>query len=186
MSHPVRGSCRGGRAARDPARSESLENAQAMADTPAFQDLYPDRWSHCYGCGRLNDHGLHVRSFWEGDQTVARVVPRPEHTSLPGYVYGGLIASAIDCHSTGSAAAAAQRAAGGAFEVGALPRFVTARLEVDFLAPAPVAAPLELRSTIDEVRERKVTVSTELSAAGKLCARGRAVLVRVPDSWLPG
>jgi acyl-coenzyme A thioesterase PaaI-like protein len=163
-----------------------LENALAMADTPAFQDLYPDRWSHCYGCGRLNEHGLHVRSFWEGDQTVARVVPRPEHTSLPGYAYGGLIASAIDCHSTGSAAAAAHRAAGGALEAGALPRFVTARLEVDFLAPAPVDAPLELRSTIEEVRERKVTVSTELTAAGKLCARGRAVLVRVPDSWLPG
>ncbi len=28
------------------------------ADTPAFQDAYPDDLSHCYGCGRLNDRGL--------------------------------------------------------------------------------------------------------------------------------
>ncbi len=157
-----------------------------MADTPAFQDLYPDGWSHCYGCGRLNEHGLHIRSFWDGDQTVAVVVPRPEHTSLPGYAYGGLIASAIDCHATGSAAAAAHRAAGGGDGEGPLPRFVTARLEVDFLAPAPISSPLELRSTIEEVKERKVTLATELTARGKLCARGRAVLVRVPESWTPG
>lgn len=157
-----------------------------MADSPAFQDLYPDRWSHCYGCGRLNDHGLHVRSFWAGEATVARVTPRPEHTALPGYVYGGLIASAIDCHSTGSAAAAAHRAAGGTLDDGELPRFVTARLEVDFLAPTPIGEALELRSTIEEVRPRKITVATELTAAGRLCARGRAVLVRVPDAWEPG
>ncbi|MBT9282958.1 MAG: hypothetical protein KM312_10005 [Hydrogenibacillus schlegelii] len=25
--------------------------------------------------------------------------PRPEHLALPGFVYGGLIASLIDCHS---------------------------------------------------------------------------------------
>jgi acyl-coenzyme A thioesterase PaaI-like protein len=157
-----------------------------MNDRPAFQDLYPDRWSHCYGCGRLNTQGLRIRSFWEGDETVARVTPRPEETSLPGFVYGGLIASAIDCHSTGSAAAAAHRAAGRALDVGPLPRFVTARLEVDFVAPAPIGAPLALRSTIEEVKERKVIVVTELTVDGRLCARGRAVLVRVPDSWEPG
>ena len=33
----------------------------------------------------------------------------PSPTTLPGYVYGGLIASIIDCHATGTAAAAAYR-----------------------------------------------------------------------------
>lgn len=156
-----------------------------MAETPAFQDLYPDPWSHCYGCGRLNEHGLRIRSFWDGETTVATVHPRPEHTALPGLVYGGLIASAIDCHSTGTAAAAAHRATGGRLGDGYLPRFVTGRLEIDFLAPTPSGQPLELRATLVEVKERKVTVATELSAGGRLCARGRAVLVRVPDDWRP-
>jgi acyl-coenzyme A thioesterase PaaI-like protein len=157
-----------------------------MAETPAFQDLYPDAWSHCHGCGRLNETGLRIRSFWDGDETVATVTPRPEHTSLPGYVYGGLIASAIDCHSTGSAAGAARRAAGGVPGDGPLPRFVTARLVVDFVAPAPIGEPMHLRSKIVEIGARKVVVETELTSAGAPCARGRAVLVRVPDHWTPG
>jgi acyl-coenzyme A thioesterase PaaI-like protein len=158
----------------------------ADAAPPAFQDLYPDSWSHCHGCGRLNATGLRIRSFWDGDETVATVVPRPDQTSLPGYVYGGLIASAIDCHSTGSAAGAAHRAAGGVPGGGPLPRFVTARLEVDFLAPTPIGEPMQLRSKIAEVGARKVVVETELTSGGALCARGRAVLVRVPDHWTPG
>ena len=63
-----------------------------MSDT-AFQDFYPDDLAHCYGCGRLNEHGLHVRRFWDGEQTVCRLRPRPYHTAVPGYVYGGFIAS---------------------------------------------------------------------------------------------
>ena len=153
---------------------------------PAFQDLYPDGWSHCHGCGRLNETGLRIRSFWDGDETVATVIPRPEHTSLPGYVYGGLIASAIDCHSTGSAAGAAHRAAGGTLGEGPLPRFGTARLAVDCVAPAPIGEPMRLRSKIVEVGARKVVVETELESGGQPCARGRAVLVRVPEHWTPG
>ncbi|HMT19867.1 MAG TPA: PaaI family thioesterase, partial [Promineifilum sp.] len=26
----------------------------------AFQDYYPDEVSPCYGCGRLNEHGLQI------------------------------------------------------------------------------------------------------------------------------
>jgi len=78
----------------------------------AFQDYYPDDLSHCYGCGRLNDHGLKIKSRWDGDEAVAVFTPRPYHTAIPGYVYGGLIASLIDCHATGTAAAASYRREG--------------------------------------------------------------------------
>lgn len=71
----------------------------------ACQDSYPDELSHC--CGRLNEHGLQLKSHWDGDETVAVFHPRPYHTAIPGVVYGGLIASVIDCHGTGSASAAA-------------------------------------------------------------------------------
>ena len=27
----------------------------------AFQDYYPDYFSHCYGCGRLNEHGYQIK-----------------------------------------------------------------------------------------------------------------------------
>jgi len=40
-----------------------------------LQDLYPDDFSHCYGCGRLNADGLHVKSEWHDGEAVARFQP---------------------------------------------------------------------------------------------------------------
>jgi acyl-coenzyme A thioesterase PaaI-like protein len=151
----------------------------------AFQDYYPDHVSHCYGCGRLNEHGLRIKSYWDGDETVCHFQPSPQHTAIPGYVYGGLLASLIDCHSTGSAAAAVYRAEHRDMDTQPAVRFVTASLHVDFLKPTPLGdEPLELRSRIKEVKERKVVVATDLSVAGDVCVRGEAVLVKVPDKWM--
>jgi len=155
-----------------------------MTDT-AFQDFYPDDLSHCYGCGRLNEHGLQLKSRWDGDETVAVYQPRPYHTAIPGYVYGGLIASLIDCHGTGTAAAAAYRDAGR--DMGTEPafRFVTASLEVQYLRPTPLGVPLEIRGRVEEIKGRKVIVSATLSAEGRLCARGKVVAVQMPEHMMP-
>ncbi len=148
---------------------------------PAFQDLYPEAWSHCYGCGRLSEKGLGVRSFWDGEETVCIVRPRPEHVAMEGIVYGGYLASVIDCHSTGSAAAAAHRAAGRTLAEPPLPRFVTGTLRVEYLKPTPIGVDLHLRSRILEIKGRKVTVATELHAGGDLCVRGEAILLQLRE-----
>lgn len=154
-------------------------------DEYAFQDRYPDDLSHCYGCGRLNEHGLRIRSRWDGEETAATFLPRPYHTAIPGYVYGGLIASLIDCHATGTAAAAAYRQADR--EMGTEPplRFVTASLRVDFVRPTPLGVPLEVRGTIREITSRKVVVSATVSADGQVCATGEVVAVRMPEQMMP-
>jgi len=151
----------------------------------AFQDYYPDELSYCYGCGRLNERGLQIKSYWDGDETVARFTPRPEHIAIPGYVYGGLIGSLIDCHGTGSAAAAAYRAEGRAMDTLPPLRFVTASLKVDYLRPTPLGVELEIRGQIREVKGRKVVVSATVSAQGEVCARGEVVAVRMPEHLLP-
>ena len=66
----------------------------------AFQDYYPESLSNCYGCGRLNEHGLQIKSYWDGEESVCFFQPKSHHTGgIPGYVYGGLIAALIDCHA---------------------------------------------------------------------------------------
>ncbi len=147
----------------------------------AFQDYYPDHFSHCYGCGRLNSDGLQIKSYWDGDETVCRFTPRPSHTAIPGYVYGGLIASLIDCHGTGSAAAAAYRAEGR--EMGSEPphRFVTASMRVDYLKPTPIGMELEIRGKIKEIKGRKVVIEATLSANNEVCAKGEVVAVEMPE-----
>jgi acyl-coenzyme A thioesterase PaaI-like protein len=148
--------------------------------TAAVQDSYPDDVAHCYGCGRLNPHGLHLKTRWDGEETVARFIPRPEHTAMPGFVYGGLIASLIDCHAMGTAAAAVERAQGRGIGEGPAPRFVTASLHVDYLAPTPHGPELEVRARAVEVGERKVLVRATVAAAGVVTARGEVVAVRMP------
>jgi acyl-coenzyme A thioesterase PaaI-like protein len=152
----------------------------------AIQDFYPEDVSHCYGCGRLNEQGHQLKSYWDGDETVARFTPRPEHVAIPGYVYGGLLASLVDCHGTGTAAAAAYRAAGR--EPGTEPplRYVTASLKVDYLRPTPAGVELELRGKPREIKGRKVVSEIRLLAGGVECVRGEVIAVQMPESMLAG
>jgi acyl-coenzyme A thioesterase PaaI-like protein len=152
----------------------------------AFQDDYPDELSHCYGCGRLNEHGLQLKSYWDGEETVAVFQPKPYHIAIPGYVYGGLIASLIDCHATGTAAAAMVRQEGRKMHTEPSLRFVTASLQVDYVRPTPLGVPLEVRGSVKEIKGRKVVVSATVSANGEVCAEGKVVAVQMPEHMMPG
>lgn len=150
----------------------------------AFQEYYPDDTSYCYGCGRLNEKGLQIKSYWDGDEAVCSYRPLAHHIAIPGYVYGGLIASLIDCHSTGTAAAAAYRAEGREMDTDPPYRYVTASLKVDYLRPTPIDLDLVIGARVEEISGRKTIVSSVLTAGGEACARGHAVLVQMPDGWL--
>jgi len=147
----------------------------------AFQDYYPDHWSHCYGCGRLNQHGLQIKSYWDGEEAVCTFQPKPYHIAIPGFVYGGLIASLIDCHGTGTAAAATYRTEESPMGSEPAARYVTASLHVDYLKPTPLGETLELRGTVSEIKGRKVVVDITLYASGEMTARGQVIAVQVPE-----
>jgi len=53
-----------------------------MADK-AFQDNYPDQLAYCYGCGRLNEHGYQIKSYWQGDESVCVYQPKEYHIAVP-------------------------------------------------------------------------------------------------------
>ncbi|MFZ1828032.1 MAG: PaaI family thioesterase [Candidatus Competibacteraceae bacterium] len=156
-----------------------------MSNEKAFQDYYPEELSHCYGCGRLNEHGHQLKSYWDGDESVASFTPQAYHIAIPGYVYGGLIASLIDCHGTGTASAAAYRAEGRAMNTLPPLRFVTAALQVEYLRPTPLGVPLEIRGQVQEIKGRKVVVSATVTANGETCARGQVVAVQMPEKMMP-
>ena len=123
-----------------------------------------------------------MRTIWQGDSTIARFTPRPEHVALPGFVYGGLIASLIDCHGVGTAAVSVERAAGREIGDAPAPRYVTASLHVDFVKPTPHGPDLELVGRATEIAGRKVTVDVEVKADGVVTARGRVIAVSLPDA----
>ena len=154
-----------------------------MKNQKAIQDYYPDELSYCYGCGRNNEYGHHIKSYWNGEETISHFTPKEYHIAIPGYVYGGLIASLIDCHGTGSAALAAYKAENR--EPGILPalRFVTASLQIDYLKPTPLGFELELRGKIIEVKGRKVVTEITVLTNGQITAKGKVIAVQVPEDF---
>ncbi|HKI77215.1 MAG TPA: PaaI family thioesterase [Ignavibacteriaceae bacterium] len=150
----------------------------------AIQDYYPDELNYCYGCGKLNEHGHQIKSYWEGDETVARFSPKEYHTAIPGFVYGGLIASLIDCHGTGTAALASYKNENRDFDSEPAFRFVTASLQVDYLRPTPLGVELELRGKVVELKGRKVISEITLSANGEVTAKGKVVAVQMPEKMM--
>jgi acyl-coenzyme A thioesterase PaaI-like protein len=151
----------------------------------AIQDSIPH--NHCWGCGTLNPRGLQVKSYVEGDETVCRFQPWPEHMAGPTHVVnGGIIAAVIDCHTICTAIADAYRAAG--LPIGAEPLrwAVTASLKIDYLAPTPIGEPMELRARVREVKGRKRVVECTLRSGGRDCARAVVVAVEVPAAWRAG
>ena len=148
----------------------------------AFQDYYPDDYAHCYGCGRLNEDGMQIKSFWEGDESVCRVHPRAYYTGgMKNILYGGLIASLIDCHGAGTAAAAKAKELNLNVEDNSLPRFVTASLKVDYLAPTPVDVEIELRARTASIDGRKVVIEVDLLSEGKICAKGEGLFIQLKE-----
>jgi acyl-coenzyme A thioesterase PaaI-like protein len=157
----------------------------AVPDGPAIQDLYPADVSHCYGCGRLNELGHQIKTRPAGGGTFTEFTPEPFHTAVPGYAYGGIVASIIDCHSTGSAAIFAMERDGREVGIDPSPRFVTAHLEVDYLLPTPLGT-MCLTGRSVEITGRKAIVETDVSVGGVVTAKGSAVLVEIPeDRWQP-
>ena len=154
---------------------------EAHLSTKSFQEYYPDYWSHCFGCGQLNEHGHQLKSYWDGDETVAHYTPKPYHTAIPGYVYGGLLASLIDCHGTGTAAAAAYRAENRPMHTQPPLRFLTGSLNIKYLKPTPLGQTIELRGIIREVKGRKVVVDVRIIAKDIVTVSGEVTAIQVPD-----
>ena len=148
----------------------------------AIQDKIPH--NHCFGCGPDNPKGMQIKSFWDGTESLCTYIPRPEQMAGPKhYLYGGTIASLIDCHSVCTSIANYYERDG--FEVGDGPPIwcVTGRLTVNFKNPTPIDQPVDLRATIAECTEKKAIVLCSVSSGGIVTAEGEVFAIRVPESW---
>jgi acyl-coenzyme A thioesterase PaaI-like protein len=155
--------------------------------SPAVHDPFDDGRAlqdrlqvHCFGCGTLNAHGLHIKSRWEDDAFVCVWQPRAEHIGFPGYVYGGTIASVVDCHAIWASLSMHCREAGHDLSSGPPPfSVVTGSLRVNYLKPALVAQALELRARMVAHGERKSVVACSVRQGAVECATADVITVRV-------
>jgi acyl-coenzyme A thioesterase PaaI-like protein len=128
------------------------------------ESLYPT--ITCFGCGQANPEGFQLRSYREGELTVADFTPRPEHDNGFGFVNGGIIATILDCHGAAVVLSEAAERDWRADEGAPLP-FITAGFEVRFLRPTPLGPTLRLVASPGSVNEDEIVVNADLELEGK-------------------
>jgi acyl-coenzyme A thioesterase PaaI-like protein len=136
-----------------------------MTDQLSIQEsLYPELT--CFGCGHANPDGFHLRSYLDGDLTVAEFTPRPEHDNGFGFLNGGIISTVLDCHGAAvvmwEAAQHDWRAAPGA----PVP-FITAGFDVRFLRPTPLGPAVRLTASPVSIDEDEIVVEAALQHENK-------------------
>ncbi len=147
------------------------------------QDLYDDDFAHCYGCGRLNDEGYHLKTYLEGKFTKSKFLPKNYHIAIEGFVYGGLLASLIDCHGTGSASIFYAKENHIELKEGNAPRFVTGNLNVTYLKPTPLGTQLEIVGELKEITAKKVITSIIVKANGITTVKAEVIAILLPDNF---
>jgi acyl-coenzyme A thioesterase PaaI-like protein len=148
-------------------------------DVQPIQNFYNAKAAICYGCGRNNAHGLHIQTYWDGVEGTCHFMPQAYHTAFPGVIYGGLIASIIDCHSIGTAIAAMYDSEGRTPDSAPEITCVTGQLNISYLKPTPAQTELLLRASIKELHPRKAIVTCSVFAQGTETVRAEVVAVRV-------
>ena len=140
----------------------------------SLQDQYAPH-NECFGCGPANDKGLRIKTFVEGDETVASWQPEAHHHAFANILNGGIIGALLDCHSNWTAAYHLMKAQG----ADSPPCTVTADFHVKLRAPTPLAGPLTLSARPVQTGADRCTVDAELSAGGKVTATCRGTFVAV-------
>jgi uncharacterized protein (TIGR00369 family) len=128
---------------------------------------------HCFGCGRLNLHGLQLRFFANDDDNGvwAPFTPTDAFEGYEGVVHGGIVCTILD-------------------EVMAWSLYreqtwaVTGQLSTRFRKPVLVGVPVRAIGTILKDRGRVIEVRGEIrrEADGQLLAEATGTFFRVPEA----
>jgi acyl-coenzyme A thioesterase PaaI-like protein len=123
----------------------------------------------CFGCGQANLFGLQLEARPEEDgAVVGRLFLKQDHQGPRQVAHGGIVAAALD--ETMSFAAA--RAAGD--------DVMTARIEVDYREPAPIATFLRVEARVERREDDSVETTARARTVGEgaqTVAEGRATFV---------
>lgn len=145
----------------------------------ALQDVWPS--GTCYGCGPANLDGHRIKSYWseDGSVVICSFQGYPEHNAgFPNVMYGGLVASLIDCHSIWTAIAWTYREEGRKHGSPPSISYVTGELNVRYLKPTALHRPAILRSRVVEYHPKKAVVVCDFYSGDTKTAEGKVTAVR--------
>jgi acyl-coenzyme A thioesterase PaaI-like protein len=129
----------------------------------------------CFGCGPMNEKGLRIRSFPQGEEVICEWQPEAYHEAYPGMLNGGIIGTLMDCHSNWTAAWHLMKRNN---QIHA-PCTVTADYAIKLKRPTPTDKPVKLVARVIESTDDRAVVEAELVANDKVCATCRGTFVAV-------
>lgn len=145
-----------------------------------FQDHMPE--NVCFGCGVNNKEGLHVQSYWEGEESVCVWNSEEKYHGWADLLNGGILATLIDCHCMGTAMANAYKREGRDLDSEPVYRYATGTLNVKYIKPTPNNKPITLRTSVHEVKGRKTVMKCTTEVEGEVTAQADVIALRVYDS----
>ncbi|WP_225730830.1 MULTISPECIES: PaaI family thioesterase [unclassified Nocardia] len=141
-------------------------------NSPMPDGPLPTHADDCFGCGRRNPAAVGIALRLSENRIIGDLALDERHQGAPGLAHGGVIAAVLD-------------EACGSVPTSMCVPAVTAKLEVNYAAPAPLHRPLTVSAILDRrVGERKLHIYGWLELDGKLIAEADALFVVVsPDHF---
>ncbi|MCV9389135.1 PaaI family thioesterase [Reichenbachiella ulvae] len=149
-------------------------------DKKYFQDYMNE--NVCFGCGIHNDQGLHIKSEWDGEESVCVWESEEKYHGWSNLMNGGVMATLIDCHCMCTAMAHAYKLEGRALNTMPEYRYATGTLNVKYLKPTSNNDPVELRAKVTEVKGKKTVMHCGFYSLGEKTAEAEVIAIRVYDS----
>jgi len=114
---------------------------------------------HCFACGALNEHGIHLDLHVEGDMCWTELALADRFQGWDGIAHGGIICTILDEVMAWSLAATDNWG-------------LTARMSVDFKRPVRLGVPIRGEGRITAIRRRIIETSGRLTdpATGAILA----------------
>ena len=121
---------------------------------------------HCFACGALNEHGIHLDLHVDGDRCWTELVLADRFQGWDGIAHGGIICTILDEVMAWSLAATDNWG-------------LTARMSVDFKRPVRLGVPIRGEGWVTNVRRRLVETAAQLvdPVSGELLATATATYV---------
>lgn len=141
----------------------------------ALQDLVD--WQ-CFACGRLNEQGLRIKSYWSDDEAICSWHPDPLYIGHPERLHAGLIATIMMCHLVWTATAAAHLREGREIREPIDFTYGTRSFSMDILKPFSIHRTVTFQARVKKMEGDRATVLCSASVDGAVHAHGEAVLFR--------
>jgi uncharacterized protein (TIGR00369 family) len=127
---------------------------------------------HCFACGELNEHGLHLELHASTQGCWTEVTLEPRFQGWESVAHGGIVTTLLDEVMAWSV-------------IGRGTWGVTARIAVSFKRPVPVGEPIRAEGWVTEDRRRTFrTAGRVVDARGTVLAEGEGTFVSAPPSQL--